>query len=160
MPPPNPTPRRPCVQCNGTTKRPNNPRCRLMTCKFAPKCYHHTQIRVGQSNIPNGGRGVFAKERIRKNTIISNMTLGTERMDEATFNQRYSNRRATHVVKIGRSYYDATNANKSISGMFNHRDTTHCPKNAKLQNSGTVKTIKAIPAGREICISYGPAYRV
>eukprot|EP00965_Chrysotila_dentata_P184432 6088751-Pleurochrysis_carterae.AAC.1 len=101
--PTNQTTRRPCVQCNGvTTKKPNNPRCRLMTCKFAPKCYHHTQVCVGQSNIPNGGRGVVATERIPRNTIISYITLGTEEMDRATFYARYHNRTPTHVVKQNR----------------------------------------------------------
>jgi len=143
-----------CEQCNGTTKTGN--RCKLKTCKFSPFCHHHTKVEVRQSNIPNAGRGLFAKEDIRQNEVFGNYKLGTQRMSQQQFNDKYPNNDATHVAKIGQFYYDAINPRKSIAGMANTRRGRN---NAKINNNGKLVAIKRIPEDREIYLRHGRTYR-
>ena len=80
----------------------------------------HTSVKVGTSNIPNAGRGLFAKQRIRKGQVIADYTLGTERLTAAQFTSRYPSKRATHVwTPDGQVFYDAIDTSRSISGLAN-----------------------------------------
>ena len=84
-----------CPTCGAPTKAGG--KCKNRTCKYAPRCHLHTSVKVGTSNIPNAGRGLFAKQRIRKGQVIADYTLGTERLTAAQFTSRYPSKRATHV---------------------------------------------------------------
>lgn len=147
-----------CPTCNGITKAGTV--CRLKTCKFAPKCYHHTPIKIGPSQIPNAGRGMFSRRDIRKGEIISNYTLGTKKMTLDQFKRAYPSGRATHVWSAdGRTFYDARDANKSVAGMAN-RAPKGKRNNARITGSGSIIATARIPADREILVSYGSGYRI
>ena len=147
-----------CPQCNAITKGGGH-RCKLVTCKFAPKCYHHTAVQVGQSNIPGAGRGLFARRTIKQGETIANYTLGTQPLTQQMFDMRYPDGRATHVAQIHGTYYDASNSAKSIAGMAN-RATSGSRNNAKINQNGGVVTTRQVRKGQEIYLSYGRSYRL
>ena len=74
-----------CVQCMGKTKEGN--RCKLMSCKWSPMCHHHRDTFIDDSDLPNAGKGVFAKRDIKKDTKIADYTVGTEKMTHNQLNQ-------------------------------------------------------------------------
>ena len=146
----------PCPLCNGKTKegRP----CRHRTCKYAPKCMHHTQVQVKASNI--AGRGLFAKEPLRKNVVFADYTVGTDALGATQFQARYPDGKATHVWKHPRGpYYDALNASKSVAGMAN-RAPRNQRNNARITGGGKLKTTRAVRKGEELTVGYGAAFRL
>ena len=145
-----------CPICNGRTK--GGQPCKRHTCKFAPKCFQHTKVQVGASNIPGAGRGIFAKTDINRSEVVANYTVGTERLNPAQFRANYPSGRATHVWAPRGStvYYDATDASKSVAGMANRG----ARNNARITGGGRIKAKQRIPRGREILVSYGAGYRM
>ena len=145
-----------CPTCKGVTK--DGKPCKHKTCKFAPKCFHHTQVRVAPSSI--AGKGLFAKEPIRKGSVVADYTVGTERLTRNQFQAKYPSGKATHVWKgPGDTYYDAEDDAKSVSGMAN-RAPAGKRNNARITGGGKVKTTRPIKAGEEITVSYGQGYRI
>ena len=145
-----------CPICNGKTK--NNQPCKRRTCKFAPKCHDHTKVEVKPSTI--AGRGLFARAPIRKNEIVGNYTVGTQKLTPAQFLTKYPSGRATHVWAPNKSvYYDALNASKSVAGMAN-RAPRGGRNNAKITGGGKIKALAQIPQGREVLVGYGAGYRL
>ena len=144
-----------CPTCNATTKA--GAPCKHRTCKYAPKCMHHTQVRVGPSAVH--GNGVFAKVDMRRGSAFANYTLGTKPLTAAQFRAAYPNGRATHVwQRPSGTYFDATNGGMSIAGMAN-RAPRGGRNNAKIAKSGQLVTTKAVRAGQELLVSYGGAFR-
>lgn len=154
-----------CTQCTAVTK--DNLRCKLQTCKWSPKCFVHRDVEIGTSRIPNSGDGVFAKRDLKNNEIIAQYTVGTIPLTKSQLDAKYpGDTLATHTwMKNGNLYYDAVNTT-SVAGMFNSCRTkdkkeqpTFCKgNNAKLTQSGSIKTLKSIEQGQEIFISYGKTY--
>ena len=141
-----------CPQCNGITKA--GQRCKNLTCKFAPKCRLHTQVSVGQSTIPNAGRGLFARDDLRKNDIVGDYTHGTRAMSREMFQSHYPDGRASHVALIGGVYYDAIDGSKSVAGKAN-RASRGGQNNARINQNGRLVLTKNINKGQEILLSYG-----
>ena len=145
----------PCPLCSGTTKA--GAPCKHRTCKYAPKCMHHTQVRVGPSAIH--GNGVFAKTDMRRGAAFANYMLGTRKLTTAQFRAAYPSGRATHVWQHPSGvYYDATDGSTSIAGMAN-RAARGGRNNAKIAASGRVITTRPVRAGQELLVSYGSAFR-
>ena len=145
-----------CPKCNAKTR--NNQPCKLHTCKYAPKCYHHTKVKVGASNI--AGRGLFAREDIKKDEIVADYKLGSTKLTHSEFMRKYPSGRATHVWSpAGNVYYDASNLNKSIAGAAN-RGSNSNRANAKINANGKLITKQNIKRGTEILVSYGAAFRL
>ena len=145
----------PCPMCNARTKagRP----CRHKTCKYAPKCMHHTKVRVAPSAIH--GQGVFAKTDMPRGTAFANYTLGTKALTAGQFRAAYPTGRATHVWQHpSGTYYDATDGNTSIAGMAN-RAPRGGRNNAKIARSGQLVTTRRVRAGSELLVTYGSAFR-
>ena len=147
----------PCPVCAAQT-RSNRP-CKRHTCKFAPKCHQHTKVVVKPSDI--AGRGLFARAPIRKNEIVGDYTVGTQRLTPLQFASKYTSGRATHVwaPRNKSVYYDAIDASKSVAGMAN-RAPRGRRNNAKITNGGRIKALAQIPQGRELLVAYGAAYRL
>jgi hypothetical protein len=147
-----------CPSCNGKTKANN--RCQLKTCKFAPKCHHHTKVVVRRSQV--AGKGLFAKSDIKKNEIVGNYTRNTIKMNLAQYKAAYPNNNATHVayVRNGRSYYDGKDLKKNVCGAANTARGTRFTNNLKLSENGNVSAKKSIAAGNELFMVYGSGYRV
>ena len=148
------SPKSKCPLCNGKTQ--SNKPCKLRTCKFAPKCWHHTPVEVKPSNIPNAGRGLFAKRNIPPGEYIADYTIGTRAMTEEQFEHKYpEKRKATHVWQgASKVYYDATNGEKSIAGMVN-RPPRGKHSNARITNTGRLRSKKKrIRTGTEVLVGY------
>ena len=143
-----------CPRCDATTAR-GTP-CQLRTCKFAPKCHHHTQVRVGPSNI--AGQGLFARTPIRAGTTIANYRLGTQELTRAQFLAKYANRRPTHVWAPRQSgpYYDGSDLRKSVAGAVNRAKNP----NTRINANGKLVARRNIPAGRELTTAYGRGYNI
>ena len=106
------------------------------TCKYAPRCFHHTQVQVRPSQI--AGRGLFAKEPIRKGAVVADYTHGTQALTQAEFLSKYPSGRATHVWRhpsgtystdrpsVGRSGFSTKLGNCSTDMFGTHPDQT-CP---------------------------------
>ena len=152
----------PCPTCKGKTL--HNAPCRLKTCKFAPKCYHHTPVEVKRSGVPNAGMGLFARAPIKRGEKLANYTLNTERMTETEFKRKYPNGRATHVayVRSKGAYFDGKDIRKNIAGAANTagRRGNGRTNNAKITEAGYLTATKNIPTGREIFTVYGGGYRL
>ena len=146
-----------CPTCNGVTA--SGQPCRRRTCKFAPKCFQHTSVAVRPSSI--AGRGLFAKNNIRKGEIVGDYTVGTTRLTTAQFPAKYPSGRATHVWSTpGGVYYDAKDGRKSIAGMANRAPSGGKGSNAKINGGGKIMAKNNIPQGREILVGYGSGFRI
>ena len=145
-----------CPKCNGTTR--NGQSCKLHTCKFAPKCHHHSKVKVGASRI--AGRGLIAREDIRKGEIVADYKLGTTQLNRGEFMRKYPNGRATHVWSPGGNvYYDGSNLNKSVAGAAN-RGSGSNRANSRINGGGKLVTKQNVKKGSEILVSYGAAFRL
>ena len=145
-----------CPKCNGTTRKGES--CKLHTCKFAPKCHHHSKVKVGASRI--AGRGLIAREDIRKGEIVADYKLGTTQLNHGEFMRKYPNGRATHVWSPGGNvYYDGSNLNKSVAGAAN-RGSGSNRANSKINGGGKLVTKQNVKKGSEILVSYGAAFRL
>ena len=146
----------PCPTCNATTK--DGHPCRHKTCKYAPRCAHHTQVQVRPSQI--AGRGLFAKEPIRKGAVVADYTHGTQALTQAQFDSKYPSGRASHVWRHpSGTYYDAHNLNRSVAGSANRAPQGKKP-NAVITGGGKLKTRRSVRPGEELTVSYGRGYRL
>ena len=101
---------------------------------------------------------MFAKRPIRKNEIVADYTMGT-RLTDAEFQAKKEAGRATHVALIQKQYYDASDPSTTIAGMAN-RAPSGGRNNLKLTQTGKLKAPRPIPAGRELLLAYGNAFRI
>ena len=141
-----------CNQCVGQTKA--GAQCRRPTCKFGPYCYQHSPVEVKDAG--SKGDGLFAKRDIKKHTTIGDYKQG-EPLTQAQFDRRYPSGRATHVAKIGATYYDGKNPHCTIAAKAN---SGRGRNNAKINRNGKLVTTKNVRKGQEIEAGYGSAYRV
>ena len=156
-----------CVTCTAKTKK--GARCSLKTCKTAPMCHHHTPLRLGNSKIPNGGKGLFARRDIPTKTKILDYTLGTDKLTHSQMQNRYPTDKPTHLAEVktkdGVRYFDAKNPNKSWAGMANtseRKNGKKLPNNARFNGNGNggIATSKKIKKDQEILLSYGTSYTI
>ena len=143
------------MQCNGVTK--TGARCRIKTCKYAPKCHHHTALQTRPSGV--AGTGAFARRDVKSGEKVADYTRGTRQMSKAQLDAMYPQNKPTHVAMIHGSYYDATNSKMSIAGTINRADQKH-PQNVRLTGSGSIKATKNISAGSELFMNYGADYHI
>ena len=149
-----------CPQCTGTTKAGG--RCRRTTCKCAPYCYAHTALLVGDSTIPDAGKGVFAARALKRGGTVGDYTIATVAQAESEFLETYPDKRATHTAKIDDMYYTALGSGKrthNAIGMAN-RAPKGRRNNARILASGRVVASKGIPKDSEIFLAYGGSYRI
>ena len=143
--------------CNARTQ--TGQPCKHRTCKYAPKCMHHTKVRVGPSTLA-AGRGLFAKSNIPANETIADYTVGTKALTPAQFLNAHPSGRATHVWRHPNGvYYDARDLTKSVAGAAN-RANRGARNNARITGGGKLKMRRAVRAGTEILTSYGQGFRI
>ena len=143
-----------CPQCGANTKV--GARCKRKTCRWAPKCFSHTSVSIGSSGV--SGRGLFARKPIRKNEIVADYTFG-EPITPATYHSKRQAGTATHVAFINKQHYDASDSSTTVAGMAN-RAPKGKRNNLQLTKTGKLKASRAVPEGRELFLSYGPAFRI
>ena len=143
-----------CPQCTANTKA--NARCKRKTCKYAPKCHSHTSVKVANSSI--AGRGLFSTKPIRKGEIVADYTMGAP-ITPAQYQSKHAAGNATHIALINRQHYDASDPSTTVAGMAN-RAPKGKRNNLQLTKTGKVRATKAIPAGTELLLAYGSAYRL
>ena len=118
---------------------------------------HHTKVRVAPSAI--AGRGLFAKESLRRGEIVADYTIGTDPLTTDEFFSRYPTGRATHVWRHPNgTHYDGRNLKKSVAGAAN-RANKGSKNNARITGGGKLKMQRAVRAGTEILTSYGAGFR-
>ena len=149
-----------CPQCTGTTK--TGDRCRRTTCRYAPFCAAHKAFRVGDSTIPDAGKGAFAARALKRGDTVGDYTIATLAQTEVEFLETYPDKRATHTAKIDDTYYTSLGTGKrthNAIGMAN-RAPKGRRNNARILASGRVVASKKIPMDSEIFLAYGSSYRI
>ena len=149
-----------CPQCTGTTK--SGGRCRRTTCRYAPFCAAHKAFRVGDSTLPDAGKGAFAARALKRGDTVGDYTIATLAQTEVEFLETYPDKRATHTAKIDDTYYTALGTGKrthNAIGMAN-RAPKGRRNNARILASGRVVASKKIPMDSEIFLAYGSGYRI
>ena len=154
---------RTCSQCTATTSA--GTQCRKRTCR-GPVCWQHAQqqhgLRVKPSQIQNAGFGLYATKRLAKNARVAPYTGEQRTRDQIT--QEYGTDTGQYVLcRSDAECFDASKTNSSLARFANDAHGTTFKNNAKFTpgaQSGTplLRTTKAIPAGREIYVSYGREY--
>ena len=94
-----------CPQCIAKTAK--GEQCKRTTCRWTPFCASHKAYRVGQSTIPNAGRGAFAARDLKTGSTIGNYTIATVKQSPAEFKNDHPSGRATHTALVGNHYYTA-----------------------------------------------------
>jgi hypothetical protein len=158
-----------CRQCNGRTLK--NHRCHNRTCAYLPYCHHHARrvygVKVANSTIPNGGKGLFALKQIHRNENIVPYT--GEVIDDAQNDRRYgSNRRdlAPYAYKLEPNYIIDSCCKRSLASYANSPKGTRRSTNSKLigrRDTGVFLRATKNIHGRndhpvELLTSYGPNY--
>jgi len=149
-----------CPQCTGTTK--TGGRCRRTTCRYAPFCAAHKAFRVGDSTLPDAGKGAFAARALKRGDTVGDYTIATLAQTEVELLETYPDKRATHTGKIDGTYYTALGTGKrthNAIGMAN-RAPKGRRNNARILASGRVVASKKIPMDSEIFLAYGSGYRI
>ena len=149
-----------CPQCTGTTK--TGSRCRRTTCRYAPFCAAHKAFQVGDSTLPDTGKGAFAARALKRGETVGDYTIATRAQTELEFLGTYPDKRATHTAKIDDTYYTALGTGKrthNAIGMAN-RAPKGRRNNARILASGRVVASKGIPKDNEIFLAYGAGYRI
>ena len=145
-----------CPRCGARTKAGGQ--CKRKTCKYAPKCFSHTNVEVAPSSITGAGHGLFAKKPIRAGEIVGEYNFA-EQITPQQYQAKRAAGTATHVALFRNQYYDATDVRRTVAGMAN-RAPTGGRNNLKLTATGRLKATRNIPAGRELFLAYGSAYRL
>ena len=149
-----------CPQCTGTTK--TGGRCRRTTCRYAPFCAAHKAFRVGDSTLPDAGKGAFAARALKRGDTVGDYTIATLAQTEVEFLETYPDKRATHTAKIDDTYYTALGTGKrthNAIGMAN-RAPKGRRNNARILASGRVVASKKIPMDSAIFLAYGSGCRI
>ncbi len=177
-----------CKQCSFEIEKPmkrtntiRKTRCKMQVCLGLPYCWRHMRsklhLRVGDSEIPNSGKGVFAyhpdrnvRRVFKKGESIT--TYDGELISKEEVDRRYSDSQqitAPYVFQIGTSgnnYIDAA-CIRGIGGMLNFKPYTgrRNPNNVKGrkvngQNKVMLYAIKDIHNGDELYLDYGENYVV
>ena len=154
---------RTCSQCTATTSA--GTQCRKRTCR-GPVCWQHAQqqhgLRVKPSQIQNAGFGLYATKRLAKNARVASYT--GEHRTRNQIAQKYGTDTGQYVLcRSDAECFDASKTNSSLARFANDAHGSTFKNNAKFTpgaQSGTplLRTTKAIPAGREIYVSYGREY--
>jgi transposase InsO family protein len=150
----------PSQRCTALTKA--GAQCKQRTAK-GQYCWNHLRslrgLRIKKSTIPGAGLGLFAARDLPLGTRIDytgdRAPLRDDRDGGAYFLQ-LSSRKAIDAARTnageGRWVNDPKNSNMRANTEF----VLHTPPGRP--RIGCLRTIRLIPAGEEICVSYGRAY--
>ena len=154
---------RTCSQCTATTSA--GTRCRKRTCR-GPVCWQHAQtqhgLRVKPSQIQNAGFGLYATKRLAKNARIAPYTGELRTRTDVT--QEHGTDTGQYVLcRSDAECFDASKTNSSLARFANDARGSRFKNNAKFTPGAPTRTpllrsTRAIPAGREIFVSYGREY--
>ena len=137
---------RTCSQCTATTSA--GTRCQKRTCR-GPVCWQHAQkqhgLRVKPSQIQNAGFGLYATKHLAKNARVAPYT--GEQRTRNQIAQKYGTDTGQYVLcRSDAECFDA-------SSFTNNARFTRGAKGPPL-----LRAARAIPAGREVHVSYGREY--
>ena len=152
---------RECDRCAATTK--SGTQCRNRTCR-GPKCWQHTRsqegLRVKDSQVPNGGFGLHTTKRFPAGAKIADYK--GEKLTRAAVGHRYKMQQGQYVMcRSDRECFDARRTNSSFARYANDSRGTPFVNNARFTAGGDapiLRAARAIPADREIFVSYGGDY--
>ena len=148
-----------CVQCDALTK--SGERCKLRTCKYAQKCFHHNSVLVKKSSLPGSGLGLFTKKEYKIGETIGEYK-GTLMTKDAFDRQRPESDYGLEVKKD--LVIDAKNTQSSTMRYANDARGSKKKNNARF-STNFKRPIKVnlvaksnISKWKEIFVSYGRAY--
>ena len=153
---------RTCSQCTATTAA--GTRCRKRTCR-GPVCWQHAQsqhgLRVKPSQIQNAGFGLFATKRMAKDARIA--AYDGEHRTRADVKEEYGDETGQYVLcRSDRECFDASASNSSLARFANDARGSSFTNNARFTRGAKgpplLRAARAIPAGREVLVSYGREY--
>jgi hypothetical protein len=150
--------RRECNRCEADTKGGNQ--CRVRTCKVGPKCWIHTKsqdgLQVKPSTIPGAGLGLFTTKDFGNNRYID-VYRGR---DVSQYHLDHPDAFMPYTICHGNQCTDAKRTNSCPARYINDKRGTNRQYNVRFTNAYPVrvKTIRAIPAGRELLVNYGRNY--
>ena len=154
-----------CVQCNAT--KPNGQRCKNRVCVGVGTCHAHRKKKLGvhvkKSNIPNGGKGLFASHDFAKNDIIGQ--YAGEKITVQQNKARHggsNNDHNAYGLQVGKHIIDAS-CKRGIISLANGskaKTTSNAKFMGKMLPNGTanVRATKANNTGDEIILHYGRGY--
>ena len=157
-----------CKQCTAQTKA--GARCKARTCKYADYCWIHTKtlLRLGlrPSSIPRSGSGLFTYVDIPANKNIceykgDNISSAEYTATDSGYgiiipHGRVIDGKSTQS-SLGRYANDCRPANKR-AGVCSGNNARYSINTRNGVSTVNVKSIKRIPAGSEIFVSYGAGY--
>ena len=150
-----------CPQCIAKTAK--GEQCKRTTCRWTPFCASHKAYRVGQSTIPNAGRGAFAARDLKTGSTIGNYTIATVKQSPAEFKNDHPSGRATHTALVGNHYYTAKgvgNRTHNAIVFFNTARSSGMRNNARLLASGRVVTTRGVKKDDKLLLAYGASYKI
>lgn len=115
-------------------------------------------VEVKSSTILGAGLGVFTTHPLPIHTVLGQYKGEVLNQEEI---EKSSSKDMSYVMYIGANkYVDATDPTKSNWLRFiNSPWKSGQRATARLETNGVIKTIRNIPAGKEILYSYGPYYK-
>lgn len=156
-----------CQRCR--ERKADGTRCNNRVCHGVPTCWIHTKKKynVQRKDSPTHGKGLFATNDIPANEYIC--PYGGQLISTACLNRRYPG-------DVTAPYTTDTRNNRRVldgacrrgtgcvaNGLFLNNGTSRARRyhNAEIRYRGNdiwLRSIKEIPAGREIFVYYGDGY--
>ena len=153
-----------CQRCQGHA-RSTGQQCRKVTCKYLPLCFIHLKqngLQVKQSNIPNGGDGLFTLIARQRNELIGEYS--GEELTDAQLQNWYGNDTAPFAFKARGNFNVDPACERCYSAYANTARGSNYQNNCTFivsHQGGTrvrVRTTKAVPANAELFVAYGANY--
>jgi SET domain-containing protein len=133
-----------------------------------PNCLDHWEeffgLKIGKSEIPEAGMGLFATDTFIKNEVICEYV--GEHLNKKDLDNRYGKATAPYAIKLDKNKYIDGALKRGIANFANWKK----PANARLETvEGETSKIpqsirlvasKRISAGSEIFVNYGKSYRL
>jgi SET domain-containing protein len=151
------------ARCIGVTLK--GARCKRNTIKYVNRCYNHARSELGlvvkKSTIPGAGLGLFTTVARKRGDIITEYV--GEVVDDAIEDERYGNTTAPYSLEVSKNRVIDPACKRGIGSYANHNPQSTA--NAGFaKNSATkgavIRARKAIKAGNEVFVNYGPDFRM
>jgi len=115
-----------------------------------------SRVRVGPSNVPDAGDGVFAVAELRENSLLA--WYRGERLTAAQFDARYADGKSTHVLQLSCDVYVDASRGGNWTAKINDARGSGDAANVRFTVAGAVRSLRRIHAGEELLLDYGPHF--
>ena len=151
----------------------NHSRCKNRVSIGLDLCWQHTRkqyhIRVGKSNIPHAGNGLFAYNPVLgENDIVFRANdficlYNGETINEAEVEERYGeNNTAPYTFKVQKDVFEDAAISRGIGSLINNSRNSGHRNNCRItsyRGRARIKATQSIRNNMELLVCYGNAYR-